>query len=99
VNEQPVDGRLCTAKHQLVVQTYVVQEHSGVYHYEIILAPDARAGIPAHRCCITRDEAAYDFALAIEGNPAARVTATFHHAKRGSYRFRVLDSIVMGAAA
>jgi hypothetical protein len=34
-----------------------------------------------------------------EGNPAARVTATFHHAKRGSYRYRVLDSIVLGAAA
>ena len=98
MTEQPVDGRLCTAKHQLVVQTYVVQEHSGVYHYEIILAPDAGPDSP-RTMLRTRDEAAYDFALAIEGNPAARVTATFHHAKRGSYRYRVLDSLVLGAAA
>jgi hypothetical protein len=98
MTEQPVDDRLCTAKHQLVVQTYVVQEHSGVYHYEIILAPDAAPDSPRTNLR-TRDEQAYDFALAIEGNPSARVTATFHHAKRGSYRYRVLDSIVMGAAA
>jgi hypothetical protein len=98
VTEQPVDGRLCTAKHQLVVQTYVVHRGKSEIVYEVHLAPDLDRNAP-RTVLITDNEDVYKLALKLEGNPAARVTATFHHAKRGSYRFRVLDSIVMGAAA
>jgi hypothetical protein len=88
-----------SVQNELVAQTLVVHRRSDdTWHYEIHLAPDLDSNAP-RTVLVTKDQAAYDFALAIEGNPAARVTATFHHAKRGSYRFRVLDSIVMGAAA
>jgi hypothetical protein len=88
-----------SVQNELVAQTLVVHRRSDdTWHYEIHLAPDLGKDAP-RTVLVTKDQAAYDFALAIEGNPSARVTATFHHAKRGSYRFRVLDSIVMGAAA
>jgi hypothetical protein len=87
-----------SVQNELVAQTYYVARANGEIYYEIHLSPDLQPGAP-RTVLVTKDQAAYDFALAIEGNPAARVTATFHHAKRGSYRFRVLDSIVMGAAA
>jgi hypothetical protein len=44
---------------------------------------------------VTRDEAAYQFALALEGKDA-RVNASWHAARQGSRRYAVLDTLEAG---
>jgi hypothetical protein len=86
--------RTCRASRLLVVQTCVVQSRDGLYSYEIHLAPDAEPG--AHLTVLrTEDEDVYQLALKVEGKSHARVNATWHYARRGSYRFAVLDSLEM----
>jgi hypothetical protein len=64
---------------------------SPAFYYEIHLAPDAEPG--AHRTVlVTRDEVAYQFALALEGK-AARVNASWHAARQGSRSHSVLDTL------
>jgi hypothetical protein len=91
---QPAE-RTFTAKHVLVVDTCVVHRQSDkTFYYEVHLAPDAEPG--AHRTVlVTRDEAAYQFALALEGKDA-RVNASWHAARQGSRRYAVLDTLEAG---
>jgi hypothetical protein len=74
----------------LIVNTLVVPSRTGLY-YEIHLAPDAEPGAQK-TVLVTRDEAAYQLALALEGKDA-RVNASWHAARQGSRRYAVLDSL------
>lgn len=88
---QPTD-RTFSAKGLLVVDSCVVHRRSdNTFHYEIHLAPDA--GPDAHRTVlVTRDVAAYEFALALEGKDA-RVNASWHTKRQGSRSHSVLDTL------
>jgi hypothetical protein len=88
---QPAD-RTFTAKHLLVVDTYVVGRLADSSRYfEIHLAPDNEPG--AHRTVlVTRDEPAYQLALALEGKDA-RVNASWHTRRQGSRRVAVLETL------
>jgi hypothetical protein len=60
-------------------------------HYEIHLAPDTEPG--AHRTVlVTRDEPAYQLALALEGKDA-RVNASWHTRRQGSRSHSVLETL------
>jgi hypothetical protein len=88
---QPVDSRTFSAKALLVVDTAVVGRRSDNRYYEIVLAPDAEPG--AHRTIlVTRDEPAYQLALALEGKDA-RVNASWHTRRQGSRRVAVLETL------
>jgi hypothetical protein len=84
--------RTFTAKAVLVVDTYVVGRLADSSRYfEIHLAPDNEPG--AHRTVlVTRDRAAYEFALALEGKDA-RVNASWHTRRQGSRRVAVLETL------
>jgi hypothetical protein len=83
--------RTFTAKAVLVVDTCVVQPLTGSRYFEIHLAPDNEPG--AHRTVlVTRDEPAYQLALALEGK-AARVNASWHTRRQGSRRVAVLNTL------
>ncbi len=84
-----------TARNLLVLQTYVVHRADGTFHYEIHLAPDDEA---VRTVLVTRNEQAYQFALALEG-ATARVDAAWHYGRRGSHRYCVLDTLEAGAAS
>ena len=77
----------------LVVDTYVVHERRlGQFFYELHLAPD-REGDAPRTILVTRNEEAYELALAAEGTPA-RFTATWHRGTRnGSKPCQVLDRL------
>jgi hypothetical protein len=82
--------RLYIVRNTKVIQTYVVQDRDGRCHYEIHLGPDAERDVP-RIVLVTREEQLYELALAVEGNEHARVTASWHFARRGSHRVSVLD--------
>jgi hypothetical protein len=87
-----VTDRTFTAKSLLVVDTYVVGRLADSSRYfEIHLAPDAEPGA-ARTVLVTRDRAAYEFALALEGKDA-RVNASWHTRRQGSRRISVLETL------
>lgn len=91
--------RTFSAKHLLVINTLVVYPRGEFGyrppHYEIHLAPDAEPGAQK-TVLVTRDELAYQFALALEGKDA-RVNASWHAARQGSRRYAVLDTLEAGS--
>ena len=99
MNQRPpaTADRAVVTRSVLVVQTYVVPgpDRLTTAYYEIHLAPDADPNAP-RTVLLTKDAVAYEFALAAEGR-ACRLTASWHHARMGTRRVSVLDTLEAGA--